>query len=317
MCVFDHISLKAIQLDQGFKNQVLELATARYEIDKFTCMNDFGLWRIKMKVLISHQGLADAIQATDSKEDEDVKKISQEIDIKGNSAIIFSLGDEFLREVVDEDSALGLWNNLRSIYMKKFLAKLKRDNNQGKSKYKNQGEADIASVYEFAGVIVASNLKSSGYEFAGVLVAPSSELGGDWTLDSWCSFHMTPNKNLFNNYIEKPGGIVLLGDSKACQIQGISSINLMLHDGVTRMIKQVRCSSVPLNFKALQELWTSQVRYLDGVKGYKLWCLELGYKKCIIIRDVIFNEKEAAMVKKTNITSVQKVGSRKPQIEVY
>ncbi|KAM6598726.1 hypothetical protein CsatA_018335 [Cannabis sativa] len=39
--------------------------------------------------------------------------------------------------------------------------------------------------------------------------------------------------------------------------------------------------------------------YLDGVKGYKLWCLEDGYKKCIIRRDAVFKEHEMAM-KTTN-----------------
>ena len=32
--------------------------------------------------------------------------------------------------------------------------------------------------------------------------------------------------------------------------------------------------------------------YPKGVKGYKLWCLEYRFKKCLISRDVIFNEKQ-------------------------
>lgn len=38
-------------------------------------------------------------------------------------------------------------------------------------------------------------------------------------------------------------------------------------------------------------------RYPDGVKGYKLWCIELGEEKCIISHDVVFNEKEMPMLK--------------------
>ena len=30
--------------------------------------------------------------------------------------------------------------------------------------------------------------------------------------------------------------------------------------------------------------------YPKGIKGYRLWCLEPGMRKCIISRDVIFNE---------------------------
>ena len=29
--------------------------------------------------------------------------------------------------------------------------------------------------------------------------------------------------------------------------------------------------------------------YLEGVKAYKLWCLEPGIRKCIVSRDVVFN----------------------------
>ena len=83
-----------------------------------------------------------------------------------------------------------------------------------------------------------------------------------------------------------------------------------------------RCPSTALNFKTPEEVWSghppnySRLRtfgclayayirqdklepralkciflgYLEGVKAYKLWCLEPGYKKCIMSRDVIFNE---------------------------
>ena len=30
--------------------------------------------------------------------------------------------------------------------------------------------------------------------------------------------------------------------------------------------------------------------YPEGVKAYKLWCLETGMRKCILSRDVVFNE---------------------------
>ena len=30
--------------------------------------------------------------------------------------------------------------------------------------------------------------------------------------------------------------------------------------------------------------------YSDGIKGYKLWCIEPGNEKCVISRDVVFNE---------------------------
>ena len=83
-------------------------------------------------------------------------------------------------------------------------------------------------------------------------------------------------------------------------------------------------SSTTLNFKTLEELWFghppdyknlkvfgcsayAHVRqdklkpwavkcvflgYLEGVKAYRLWCLEPGRRKCIISRDMVFNELE-------------------------
>uniref|UniRef100_A0A803PQ28 Uncharacterized protein n=1 Tax=Cannabis sativa TaxID=3483 RepID=A0A803PQ28_CANSA len=74
-----------------------------------------------MKAPLVHQGLTDAVMVTSSKEEEDVKKVSQEIEVKAHSAIPLSLEDEVPREVIDEESAMGLWNKLGSIYMKKLL----------------------------------------------------------------------------------------------------------------------------------------------------------------------------------------------------
>lgn len=37
--------------------------------------------------------------------------------------------------------------------------------------------------------------------------------------------------------------------------------------------------------------------YPEGVKGYRLWCIEAGNQKCIISRDVVFNENDFTMNK--------------------
>ena len=47
--------------------------------------------------------------------------------------------------------------------------------------------------------------------------------------------------------------------------------------------------------------------YPKGVKGYKLWCLEPGYKRCINSRDVVFNEFEMEnLVKKESVGIIGK-----------
>ena len=93
-----------------------------------------------------------------------------------------------------------------------------------------------------------------------------------------------------------------------------------------------RCPSAAIGFKTPQEKWTGHppsyghlkvfgctayahirqeklkpraikclfLGYPEGVKGYKLWCLEPGFKKCIISRDVIFREEEMANKARSN-----------------
>ena len=74
-----------------------------------------------MKVFLVHQGISEALNIEAMEFIEDKRK-KIEIEAKAHSAILLSLGDEVLREVADEDEALGLWNKLSSIYMKKSLA---------------------------------------------------------------------------------------------------------------------------------------------------------------------------------------------------
>ena len=38
------------------------MGTAKFEVEKFTGSNDFGLWRLKMRAFLVHQGLEDALK---------------------------------------------------------------------------------------------------------------------------------------------------------------------------------------------------------------------------------------------------------------
>ncbi|KAI0527473.1 hypothetical protein KFK09_003074 [Dendrobium nobile] len=92
----------------------------RFEIDKFKKKNDFSLWRIKMKALLVHQGLSDAIFEENLAAFTDMAK-AREIQLKAHSISLLSLGDEVLREVAKEGTTLEVWRKLESIYMKKSL----------------------------------------------------------------------------------------------------------------------------------------------------------------------------------------------------
>uniref|UniRef100_A0A803NJZ9 Retrovirus-related Pol polyprotein from transposon TNT 1-94 n=1 Tax=Cannabis sativa TaxID=3483 RepID=A0A803NJZ9_CANSA len=97
------------------------MTTTKYEVDKFIGANNFSLWRIEMTTLLVHQGIVKAINAEALPTVEDAKK-KLEIETKAHSVILLSLGDEVLREVADEEKALGLWDKLATICRKKSLA---------------------------------------------------------------------------------------------------------------------------------------------------------------------------------------------------
>ena len=103
------------------------MSISRFEAEKFSGKNDFGLWRLKMRAMLVQQGLAEALKG------EDKTKVAEELDPKekakrdeiferAHSAIILNLGDKVLREVARETTAAGIWTKLESLYMTKSLA---------------------------------------------------------------------------------------------------------------------------------------------------------------------------------------------------
>ncbi|XP_060974211.1 receptor-like protein EIX2 [Cannabis sativa] len=117
---FNHLSFandKFKELNSNFQepdssNQELVLmASTRFEVDKFNGATDFSLSRIKMKAFLVHLWIYEALDDEAMKIIEDNKK-KLEIEAKSHSVILLSLGDEVLREVSDEDKALNLWKQV-------------------------------------------------------------------------------------------------------------------------------------------------------------------------------------------------------------
>jgi len=42
-------------------SSIQEMGSTKYEVEKFTGQNDFGLWRLKMRALLGQQGLVEAL----------------------------------------------------------------------------------------------------------------------------------------------------------------------------------------------------------------------------------------------------------------
>ncbi|KAH9743388.1 hypothetical protein KPL70_003281 [Citrus sinensis] len=94
------------------------------EIEKFTIDGDFSLWKMKMRALLVHQGLESALEEEDSetagssRSDEKMKQIHN----RAHNTLILSLSDSILREISEEKTALGIWNKVEALCMKKSLA---------------------------------------------------------------------------------------------------------------------------------------------------------------------------------------------------
>ena len=103
-------------------------------------------------------------------------------------------------------------------------------------------------------VVAASEFEESdGYDSAGVLIATDAQTKGNWVLDSGCSFHMCPNKNLFTNYETCDGGIVVMGNDSSCRVVGRGLIRLKMFDGMIKELRDVK--HVPELKRNLISLW--------------------------------------------------------------
>ena len=58
------------------------------------------------------------------------------------------------------------------------------------------------------------------------------------------------------------------------------------------------------------------IGYPEGVKDYRLWCLELGHRRCIISRDVVFKEHEMGYSKKPDETQIVEPVQTESVVEV-
>ena len=97
------------------------MSSHKFDIEKFNGSNDFTLWKIKMKAVLVQQGCSAALEGEEKLPTNLKAEEKTDILAKAHSAILLSLTDEVLREVVDETTAAGLWKKLESKFQKKSL----------------------------------------------------------------------------------------------------------------------------------------------------------------------------------------------------
>ncbi|KAJ9563977.1 LOW QUALITY PROTEIN: hypothetical protein OSB04_009137 [Centaurea solstitialis] len=62
----------------------------------------------------------------------------------------------------------------------------------------------------------------------------------DWILDTGGAFHMTPHKEWFSSYEKVATGSVSMGNDMPCDVVGIGSVSIKMHDGIVRTLTDVR-----------------------------------------------------------------------------
>src|SRR6266487_6728800 len=95
---------------------------SKWEIEKFTGSNDFGLWKVKVRAILTQQKCDEALKRVAGMPDNLSDDEKAEMDGKARSAIILCLADKVPREVAKEKSAASMWAKLDKLYMTKSLA---------------------------------------------------------------------------------------------------------------------------------------------------------------------------------------------------
>ncbi|WJX32957.1 hypothetical protein P8452_21220 [Trifolium repens] len=81
---------------------------SKWKIEKFTGSNDFGLWKVKMRALLTHNKCVEALKGVTQISATLSNAEKTEMDEKALSSIILCLGDKVLREVARETSTAQL-----------------------------------------------------------------------------------------------------------------------------------------------------------------------------------------------------------------
>ena len=95
---------------------------SKWDIEKFTGDNDFGLWKVKMEAVLIQQKCEKALKGEGLLPVTMSRAEKTEMVDKARSAIVLCLGDKVLREVAKEPTAASMWAKLESLYMTKSLA---------------------------------------------------------------------------------------------------------------------------------------------------------------------------------------------------
>jgi len=95
---------------------------SKWDIEKFTGSNDFGLWKVKMQAVFIQQKCEKALKGEGALPVTMSQAEKTEMVDKARSVIVLCLGDKVLRDIAKEPTVASMWSKLESLYMTKSLA---------------------------------------------------------------------------------------------------------------------------------------------------------------------------------------------------
>jgi hypothetical protein len=95
---------------------------SKWDIEKFTSDNDFGLWKVKMEAVLIQQKCEKALKGEGVLPVTMSRAEKTEMVDKARCAIVLCLRNKVSREVVKDTIAALMWSKFEYLYMTKSLA---------------------------------------------------------------------------------------------------------------------------------------------------------------------------------------------------
>jgi len=144
---------------------------SKWDIEKFTGDNDFGLWKVKMEAVLIQQKCEKALKGESASPVTMSRAEKTEMVDKAKSVIVLCLGNKVLRDVTKEPTTASMWSKFEYLYMTKYLPHRQFLKQQLYSFKMVESKAIMENLAVFNRILDdLENIVSKDYEYAGVLV---------------------------------------------------------------------------------------------------------------------------------------------------
>ncbi|CAL9006211.1 unnamed protein product [Prunus brigantina] len=91
-----------------------------------------------------------------------------------------------------------------------------------------------------------------------------------WILDSSCLFHVYSNRKEFDTYEERKGSMISLGDKMSCDVLGMGTVKIKMHDGVVMSSNNILC--IPFHFNSPDKISAGKIYRLFFIYDREISC---------------------------------------------